>query len=83
LDIAPDEFYNVTFVYQKNGETQYFGINTVESRYRIPPGIFQLQPDRGSFQWRVVVRQNTSGQRGKLDGPPISPESDLHTFVWR
>ncbi len=83
LNLAPDEFYNVTFIYQKYGETQYFGVNTLESRYRLPPGIYQLQADRGEYQWNVVVRQNTSGERGKLDGPPISPESEQHNFTWR
>ena len=82
LPLADDEFYNVTFIYQKNGETQYFGTATEEERYQIPPAIHQLQADRGEFQWRVVVRQNTAG-RGQHDGPAISPESDLHSFTWR
>lgn len=83
LNIATDEFYNVTFIYGKNGELQYFGTATRESRYPLPPTIYQLQADRGDFQWRVVVRKNTSDQKGKLDGPAISPESDIHTFTWR
>lgn len=83
MNLAPDEFYNVTFIYQKYGETQYFGVNTRESRYQLPPGIFQLQADRGEFQWNVVVRKNTSTEQGKLDGPTISPESELHNFTWR
>jgi hypothetical protein len=83
LNIATDEFYNVTFIYTKNGDLQYFGTNTDKSRYLLPATIHQLQADRGDFQWRVVVRKNTSEQKGKLDGPPISPESDIHTFTWR
>ena len=82
LPLGPDEFYNVTFIYQKNAETQYFGTATVEAQYQIPAAIFQLQADRGDFQWRVVVRQNTAG-RGKFDGPAIGVESDIHSFTWR
>ena len=83
LNIAENEFYNVTFIYEKNGEQQYYGIATVALPYQLPPFIHRLQPDRGEFGWRVVVRSNTSKQRGQYDGPAISPESDIHTFTWR
>ena len=82
LDIAEDEFYNVTIIYKKNGEDQYFGDSTKEPRYLLPEGLYGIA-DQHRYEWRVVVRQQTSTTGdGKPDGPPIGPESGVRSFFW-
>lgn len=82
LDIAGDEFYNVTIIYKKNGEDQYFGDFSMEPRYLLPEGLYDIA-DQHWYEWRVVVRKVTStSAEGKPDGPPISPESGLRRFKW-
>ena len=82
LDIASDEFYNVTIIYKKNGEEQYFGDFSMEPRYLLPEGLYDIA-DQHWYEWRVVVRQITSTtSEGRPDGPAISPESGLRRFKW-
>ena len=82
LDIAPDEFYNVTIIYKRFGEDQYFGDSSKEPRYLLPQGLYDIA-DQHWYEWRVVVRKQTGVTAdGKPDGPPISPESGLRRFKW-
>ncbi len=82
LDIASDEFYNVTIIYKKNGEEQYFGDFSKEPRYLLPQGLYDIADQRW-YEWRVVVRKQTSvTDEGKPDGPPIGPDSGLRRFKW-
>jgi len=82
LDIASDEFYNVTIIYKRNGEDQYFGDFSKEPRYLLPEGLYDIA-DQHWYEWRVVVRKQTSvSAEGKPDGPAISPESGLRRFKW-
>lgn len=82
LDIAEDEFYNVTIIYKKNGEDQYFGDSSTEPRYLLLEGLYGIA-DQHWYEWRVVVRKVTStSPEGKPDGPPISPESGTRRFKW-
>jgi hypothetical protein len=82
LNIGPDEFYNVTLVFKRNGVDTYFGDSASEPRYLLPEGLYKTA-DQNWFEWRVVVRKATSKTGdGKPDGPAISPESGLRKFKW-
>ena len=81
LNIAEDEFYNVTIIYKQYGEDQYFGDFSMEPRYLLPEGLFGIA-DQNRYEWRVVVRKITSTNDGKPDGPAISPESNVSSFFW-
>lgn len=82
LSISEDEFYNVTIIYKRNGEDQYFGDSSAEPRYLLPDTLYDVA-DQHTYRWRVVVRKEESrSAEGKPDGPAISPESGEWSFKW-
>ena len=82
MNIAPDEFYNVTIVYGRNGQDEYFGDYAMKPFYELPESLFGVA-DAYNYRWRVVVRKIASQSAdGKPDGPAISPESEERSFHW-
>lgn len=82
MNITPDEFYNITISYSRNGQETYFGDYSTTAFYRLPESLYGIA-DRYDYKWRVVVRKvATKSPEGKPDGPAISPESEVRGFHW-
>lgn len=81
--LAADEYYDLTLQYIFGNEFVYWGTATKETRIKLEPdiGIGKAGGDR--FRWFITVRKaNTAGlSKNKID-LPLSPQSQIRTFVW-
>lgn len=82
--LAPDEFYSVTILRKVGGEPRYWGHALRETEWKVSPLAGYGNADNDLFWWWVEVRKETGKDvDGKPTGPPISPRSEVRSFIWR
>jgi serine/threonine protein kinase len=81
--LAQDEYYDVTLQYIFGDEFVYWGTATKENRIQLTQDIGVGQAGGDRFRWFVTVRKaNTAALSKNNIDLPLSPQSEIRTFVW-
>ncbi|MBC7263946.1 MAG: zinc ribbon domain-containing protein [Chloroflexi bacterium] len=83
--LADDEWYSVNIRFTAGGEPRYSGTWIKETSWRVWRELYyQAGQTERRFEWSVIVmRQTGTRADGEREGVPISPPSEIRSFVWQ
>ncbi len=82
-ELQEDEYYDLTIMHIFADEPQYMGsTRTRESRIQLDSGIGVGEAGGDRFYWWITVRKDNSALTPDSIDLPLSPQSDVRTFVW-
>ncbi len=78
--LAPDEWYAVRLIFQRQGKTVYEGDSMQSPEWWLPERLYYMADGPTlEYHWFVFVeRHNPDGST-----TPLSPQSDTYTFRWQ
>lgn len=81
--LAADEYYDLTIMYIFADAPTYWGLATKETRIHLTSSDIELGKAGGNrFYWWVTVRKANSALTADTIDLPVSPQSEVRTFVW-
>lgn len=82
VDLADNEYYDVTIRYFVGEEPRYWGSGLIkENFWQVPREAGYGVAGKDEFDWWVTVRRSSNPGSGTSD--PISPTSEERRFLWR
>jgi tetratricopeptide (TPR) repeat protein len=82
VQLADDEYYNLTITYIFGQEIKYWGTATRETKIRIPTDIGVGKAGNDRFSWWVTIRKKNSAATPGGTDLATSKDSEVHSFVW-